>query len=672
MQGYTKNQPLDTDPLLSANSDYIAPSQSAVKAALAAYLKLDASNGPITGPLVFDPSTDTLNIKIIKETGDTQKAFSVYMGANPNPVAYIDQNGNCQFANLSGTNTGDASISSVGGTILAFSSGQSFDLSVVPSAISHNDFGSKQGGTTGEYYHLTSAQATVVGNTSGVNTGDQDLSPYLKLDGSNDPITGDLKLTPTADSTSVFQVFKSGGTTNVFNVDTTNSRIGMLTDTPSYTLSIGPEATRTIQIERRSTANTAGNTMVLQAGGATALATDKAGGTLQLNSGLSTGTGTSQILLRTYTPGTTGTADNAIATRVTISSTAVAINAPVTVTPTTDASYLFDVGGTDTSNNSTAMRVYTTLSGNGVLTGFAFRPGYSSVGSNATILGIESGPNITSTSGTVDNMYAMLFLPRLETTSNVAVANAYGLYLRMDNKSTAGSVVAMYQGIHLAAPLGSVTAKYSLYIDDQAGMVVIGDGNDIMLGSTTGTKIGYLATEKLGFFGATPIVQPIATTDLGTVLSNLGLRAAGTDYPITTSGAVQFTGGVTISTTNLTITDKDIVLSATTGTKIGTATTQKLGFFNATPVVKPSAYTQTYSTASKTHPAITAATLTDNTGGTANTTLVAVEATYTQATIRNNFADLAAMVNKNTADHLALAQVVNALIDDLQALGLVA
>ena len=36
----------------------------------------------------------------------------------------------------------------------------------------------------------------------------------------------------------------------------------------------------------------------------------------------------------------------------------------------------------------------------------------------------------------------------------------------------------------------------------------------------------------------------------------------------------------------LKITDKDIELGTTTGTKIGTATSQKLGFFNTTPVVQ--------------------------------------------------------------------------------------
>lgn len=59
----------------------------------------------------------------------------------------------------------------------------------------------------------------------------------------------------------------------------------------------------------------------------------------------------------------------------------------------------------------------------------------------------------------------------------------------------------------------------------------------------------------------------------------------------TVTGAKTFTGGLTISTTNLTITDKDIVLSTTTGTKIGTGTGQKIGFFNATPVAQQGATT---------------------------------------------------------------------------------
>lgn len=40
-------------------------------------------------------------------------------------------------------------------------------------SVAHNDTTSKQGGTTNEYYHLTSAEHTIVQNTSGTNTGDE-------------------------------------------------------------------------------------------------------------------------------------------------------------------------------------------------------------------------------------------------------------------------------------------------------------------------------------------------------------------------------------------------------------------------------------------------------------------------------------------------------------------
>lgn len=33
------------------------------------------------------------------------------------------------------------------------------------------------------------------------------------------------------------------------------------------------------------------------------------------------------------------------------------------------------------------------------------------------------------------------------------------------------------------------------------------DGRNVQLGVTTGTKIGTAATQKLGFYGATPVVQ---------------------------------------------------------------------------------------------------------------------------------------------------------------------
>ena len=115
-------------------------------------------------------------------------------------------------------------------------------------------------------------------------------------------------------------------------------------------------------------------------------------------------------------------------------------------------------------------------------------------------------------------------------------------------------------------------------------------------GNPDGALLGR-SDDKIGAFGATPVVQQVAATDLGTVLSNLGLRVAGTAYPITTSGAVALTG--TLSVTDITVTNDvtigdagNIILKTTTGSQLGTAVTQKLGLFGVTPVVQPAAAAQ--------------------------------------------------------------------------------
>lgn len=68
------------------------------------------------------------------------------------------------------------------------------------------------------------------------------------------------------------------------------------------------------------------------------------------------------------------------------------------------------------------------------------------------------------------------------------------------------------------------------------------NGRNIKVGKGTGTKIGTSASEKLAFFGKTPIVQPTvytapvggttidaecraATNELATIIDNLGLKA---------------------------------------------------------------------------------------------------------------------------------------------------
>ena len=68
-------------------------------------------------------------------------------------------------------------------------------------------------------------------------------------------------------------------------------------------------AARTVQIDRNLTANTAGYALTVKAGGATSGATDKAGGDLLLQPGLSTGSAESGVQIYGVVAGASGTAD---------------------------------------------------------------------------------------------------------------------------------------------------------------------------------------------------------------------------------------------------------------------------------------------------------------------------------------------------------------------------
>jgi hypothetical protein len=48
--------------------------------------------------------------------------------------------------------------------------------------------------------------------------------------------------------------------------------------------------------------------------------------------------------------------------------------------------------------------------------------------------------------------------------------------------------------------------------------ITVSDGGNVVLGTTTGTKIGTATTQKLGFYNATPVVQPAAVADATTAI----------------------------------------------------------------------------------------------------------------------------------------------------------
>jgi hypothetical protein len=92
---------------------------------------------------------------------------------------------------------------------------------------------------------------------------------------------------------------------------------------------------------------------------------------------------------------------------------------------------------------------------------------------------------------------------------------------------------------------------------------------------------------------------------------------------------------------------KNNALSTTVGTQVGTASAQLLGFWGATPVVRPASAAQA-AVAAQTH-----SDLTNNTGGTASTTLATITAPASNATtsltadmtaVRNALASIAAQL----------------------------
>ena len=144
--------------------------------------------------------------------------------------------------------------------------------------------------------------------------------------------------------------------------------------------------------------------------------------------------------------------------------------------------------------------------------------------------------------------------------------------------------------------------------------------------------------------------------------------AAVLDSTLTVAGAATFNGSVTMGDAD------DIILATGTGTKIGTAVGQKLGFYNKTPVVQPAAAAQA-AAAAQTQDAVT-----DSTGGSVGTTLAAITAPAANATtslttdmtaVRNALASIAAQLAKIRTDVANIKTLQDAERTALVNLGLI-
>lgn len=98
--------------------------------------------------------------------------------------------------------------------------------------------------------------------------------------------------------------------------------------------------------------------------------------------------------------------------------------------------------------------------------------------------------------------------------------------------------------------------------------------NGAFVGQIRGDATGLSLSDTAGATAYVHILSSSGNVGIGTITPSEKLHVAGT---------VRIGGAVTVDDAN------NIAVGTTTGTKIGTATTQKLGFFNATPVVQQAA-----------------------------------------------------------------------------------
>lgn len=346
-------------------------------------------------------------------------------------------------------------------------------------------------------------------------------------------ITG--KIYPSTDSTTAVQILKADGVTPIATCDTINSKIGIngapvgtetfqvtgsgnfstyILSPTIYTTSFSPSSGNSYTFKN----NTSGTIVVFD------------GANNNLGIGLSPAATAKLDILDTVLAGSGSLAGSVLNLAQTWNTTGTptAIKLNVTNTASNAASLLMDlqVGGVSKvkADVSGLMNVQTLFVwGGGIYSG----PSTLVLFPNGST---SNGVNINPQSAqTFASGYILSLTP---TYNQTGTASATDLLINR-TETAVGSGAQLL----IDAQVGGVS-KFRV---SNLGVLTHVDGGDIVLGSTTGTKIATATTQKLGFWNATPVVQPASANQAA--VATTGATNA-TPYGFTT--AAQADGIVTL------------------------------------------------------------------------------------------------------------------------------
>lgn len=241
--------------------------------------------------------------------------------------------------------------------------------------------------------------------------------------------------------------------------------------------------------------------------------------------------------------------------------------------------------------------------------------------------------------------------------TGATVDNALSIKKEGTERIVVGEYLNLYYGIRAPQTTDSIFFGIANDAATVFGSFFIAGGTDLVLNANTTMQfqVGLNNTE------ATMVVDKL-TFNNGATDTYIGWATSGQlDFGVTSTNVLEITASKVLNKQEMEI-DGALNHDGTT-----------VGFYGVTPVTRPTAYTQTYSTTTRTHSNITAATLTDNTMGTKDNTIAKVAdggETTTNADINDNFAEVTEEINALRTDIANIKDVLNQVIDDLQSVGI--